>query len=92
MGEYSDRVERQRQRLAAEEWARGISQLHVHQLKSLWYDNDETRCDMDGGPVSDTVYNDGRIERRQNGLLIRTFGDVLTGDALVDKFSRESHG
>ena len=37
MGEYSDRVERQRQRLAAEEWARGISQLHVHQQKYQIY-------------------------------------------------------
>ena len=92
MGEYTDIVERQRQRLAAEEWAKGIREIHVYQLKSLWYDNDETKCDMDNGSVTDTVYNDGTIERRQNGLLIRTFGDVLTGEALVDKFGRVSHG
>ena len=52
MGEYTDIVERQRQRLAAEEWAKGIREIHVHQLKSLWYDNDETKCDMDNGSVT----------------------------------------
>ena len=61
MTEYKELVELQRQKLAAEEWRKGIKQIHIHRLKSLWY---ETRPnDTDEESVSDTIYNDNTIIR-----------------------------
>ena len=39
MTEFSDRVERQRLLLEAEEWAKGVKDLHIHGLNSMWYDD-----------------------------------------------------
>ena len=39
MTQYEDRVEQQRQKLAAEEWANGVKCIHAHSLSSMWYDD-----------------------------------------------------
>ena len=88
MGQHRDKVEHQALRLDAEEWAKGVKQIHVHRLNSLWYETKESINDMDSGNVTDTIYNDGRIQRSQNGIVIRTFGDVLTGDELVHEYGK----
>ena len=36
--------------------------------------------------MTDTTYNDGRIEREKDGKLIHTFGKKLEGDALIQKY------
>jgi flavin-dependent dehydrogenase len=86
MSEHNEIVERQRQLLAAEKWARGVKTLHAHSLTSLWYDDRGN-----DGSVLDTEYNDGRIQReiRETGETI-WFGEELTGDALIDAYGR--HG
>ena len=86
MSEHNEIVERQRQLLAAEKWARGVKTLHAHSLTSLWYDDRGN-----DGSVLDTEYNDGRIQReiRETGETI-WFGEKLTGDALIDAYGR--HG
>jgi len=39
MTEFSETVEKQRILLEAEEWAKGVKDLHVHGLNSMWYDD-----------------------------------------------------
>ena len=87
MGQYEDRVERQRLRLEAEKWANGVKTVHSHQIKSMWYDDRPE--DTDDGPVIDISYNDGRIQR----TIIDTdekimMGEAVTGDALVRAYTR----
>ena len=41
MGQHRDKVEYQALKLDAEEWAKGIKQIHVHRLTSLWYETKE---------------------------------------------------
>ena len=54
--QYKDIVEYQRAKLAAEEWKDGLQNFHLHQLKSMWYDNRPQ--DTDDGMVEDYQYND----------------------------------
>ena len=90
MGQYDDRVQRQRLLLAAEEWADTPRSVHIHGLTSMWYETDDSKKDFDNGNVTDTQFNSGLIERKQKGKLIRTFGYRLTGDALIDSYSRNT--
>ena len=88
MTQYNETVNNQRLLLEAEEWAKGIKQIHVHRLTSLWYETKESIKDLEVGNVTDTIYNDGRIQRSQNGKVIRTFGEVLTGEDLVHEYGK----
>ena len=74
MSEHNEIVERQRQLLAAEKWAKGVKTLHAHSLTSLWYDDRGN-----DGSVCDTEYNDGSIQReiRETGEIV-WFGEKLT--------------
>ena len=87
MTEYSDMIENKRKELLAEKWARGVQHIHVHSLKSMWY---ETRPqDTDSGNVIDITYNDGTIERElQNGAIVYMTQNKLTGEALVDAWEK----
>jgi len=87
MGQYEDRVERQRIKLDAEKWAKGVKCLHAHQLKSMWYDN--RRQDTDNSSVLDIQYNDGRIERRiqKTGEVVQ-MGEQIKGEELIRAYSR----
>ncbi len=87
MGQYEDRVERQRLRLEAEKWANGVKTIHSHQLKSMWYDDRPE--DTDNGPVIDISYNDGRVQR----TIINTdekiiMGEAITGEELLRAYTR----
>ena len=87
MGQYEDRVERQRLRLEAEKWANGVKTIHSHQLKSMWYDDRPE--DTDNGPVIDVSYNDGRVQR----TIINTdekiiMGEAITGEELLRAYTR----
>lgn len=87
MGQYEDRVERQRLRLEAEKWANGVKTVHSHQLKSMWYDDRPE--DTDNGPVIDISYNDGRVQR----TIINTdekiiMGEAITGEELLRAYTR----
>ena len=86
MTQFNDRVEKQRIKIEAEEWAKGIKSLHAHSLTSMWYDQGR-----EDGSVFDIQYNDGRVERKikSTGETI-ILGNQLVGDALVDAYVRES--
>ena len=55
MTEYTEVVLKQKLLLDAEEWAKGIEQIHVHSIKSCYYDNRPQ--DTENGSVTDTTYN-----------------------------------
>ena len=40
MSQYDDRVEKQRLKLEAEEWAKGVKAVHAHSLNSMFYAED----------------------------------------------------
>tara|TARA_B100000575_G_scaffold25373_1_gene17151 strand:+ start:2702 stop:2965 length:264 start_codon:yes stop_codon:yes gene_type:complete len=85
MTEYAETVERQRLLLEAEEWAKGINQIHVFDASTtnMWYEEHP-----EDGRVTDTTYNDGRIVRTQGDQTLRVYGNRLTGDDLIDKYSK----
>ena len=87
MTQFNDRVEKQRLKIEAEEWAKGVRSLHAHSLTSLWYDNGR-----EDGSVLDIQYNDGRVERKidSTGETI-ILGTQLIGKDLVEQYVRESH-
>ena len=60
MTQYDERVELQREKLAAEEWGKRVKDLHAFNSNNtcMWYD--DRQCD---GRVIDTRFNDGRIQR-----------------------------
>tara|TARA_Y100000022_G_C13060369_1_gene288585 strand:- start:313 stop:600 length:288 start_codon:yes stop_codon:yes gene_type:complete len=86
MGEHREAVIRQAKLLLAEEWANGVKGIHSF---------DTSKCTMaydthtEDGSVIDIEYNDGRIERSQDGKVIRTFGESqLSGDDLIAQWER----
>ena len=87
MGQYDDKVQRQRLLLEAEVWADGIESIHGFDTRKVTMAYDDY---LDDGIVVDTTFNDGRIERRKDGKLIRTLGKKLEGDELIDKYWRNS--
>jgi len=88
MTQYTKEVENVRLAREAEIWAKGVSQIHAHSLSSMWYDN-RPEDTANGKSVTDVEYNNGVIERSQDGKLIHTFGKKLTGAALVDAYTRK---
>ena len=87
MTEYTDMIESKRKEILAEKWARGVQHIHVHSLKSMWY---ETRPqDTDSGNVIDITYNDGTVERElKSGEIIYMVENQLTGKALIDAWEK----
>lgn len=89
MSEYDEVVEKQRMILEAEKWAKGIRTLHVHSLSSMHYD-DRPQDTADGKSVTDKEFNNGIIERTQEGVLIHTFGEELTGEDLLASYRKNT--
>lgn len=86
MGQYDDKVERQRLLILAEEWAKGVSGIHAHSISSMWYDN-RPQDTEDGKNVVDRSFNSGLIERTLDDGSIVYFGKELKGDELIDAYS-----
>ena len=88
MGQYDDRVERQRQILAAEEWAKQPKSIHIHSLTSMWYETEDSKKFLENGNVTDIQYHNGIIKRQQDGKTVYTFGKEITGEELVRAYVR----
>ena len=87
MTQFNDKVERQRLLLEAEEWAKGVKDIHAHSISSMWYD-DRPQDTEDGKGVVDRRFNSGLIERTlEDGTLVH-FGEVLKGNSLIDAYVR----
>ena len=89
MGQYDDKVERQRILLAAEEWALGVKSLHAHSLSSMWYD-DRPEDTADGKGVVDRQFNSGLIERTLDNGSVVYFGEQLKGEDLIQEFLKKT--
>ena len=88
MSQFSDKVERQRLLLEAEEWARDVKSMHAHSLNSMWYD-DRPQDTADGKGVIDIQYNNGLIKRELADGTKVYFGEKLKGDELIDAYVRQ---
>ncbi len=86
MTQYEEIVERQRQKIEVDKWAEGIKCVHIHQMKSMWYD--DRPQDTDDGSVMDIQHNNGLIVRSKNGKEIHRFGEAKTGLSLVRSYLR----
>ena len=89
MSEYDNEVERQRNKLAAEEWAKGVKCLHAHSMSSMWYD-DRPQDTADGKSVVDMEFNDGTIRRTLDNGETVIMGVELRGQDLIDAYTK--HG
>ena len=89
MGQYAERVEKQRKLLKAEKWANTPKSLHAHSMNSMWYD-DRPEDTADGERVTDVQHNNGVIIRSKNGKEIHRFGEAKEGEDLVRSYVRNS--
>ncbi len=89
MSQYNDRVEKQRLKLAAEEWAKGVCSMHAHSMDSLWYDT-RPQDTEDGKSVFDIQYNSGLIKREFPDGDYVFLGTETTGEELVNDFIRNN--
>ena len=87
MGQYEDRVERQRLLLKAEEWSKSVKSLHNHSVSSMWYDT-RPHDTQDDQRVTDIEYNSGLIQRTCFDGAVVYFGEELKGDALIDSYRK----
>ena len=90
MGQYDDRVERQRQKIAAEDWAAKVKAIHAHSLNSMYYDNRPEDTE-DGKSVLDVEYNSGRVERTLDSGEKYIFTEYeLKGDDLINSYTQNN--
>ena len=101
MTQYDSRVEEQRNKILAEEWAKTVKQIHAHSLDSIWYDDrpEDTAkgtrnvvdIEFNDGSVMDIEYNNGVVKReiRSTGETVY-FGEALTGQELLDSYIRNT--
>lgn len=89
MSQYDERVERQRLKLKAEEWAKGVKSLHAHSLSSMWYDT-RPQDTQDSKRVTDIIYNSGLIQRTCADGAVVYFGKELTGQELIDSYNKHN--
>lgn len=82
MTQYDERVEQQRLRIEAQEWAKGVKSLHAHSLDSMWYD-DRPGDTADGKNVIDMEFNDGSVRRTLADGETVILGTALTGEELI---------
>ena len=85
MTQYDDRVQYQRDLLAAEEWAKQVKSIHAHSLSSMFYDT-RPQDTEDGKGVVDVQFNNGTVRRTTSERETFIFGKALTGSELVDAY------
>ena len=89
MGQYDDKVERQRVLLQAEEWAKSVKSVHAHSLNSMWYDT-RPQDTEEGKSVLDIEYNSGLVKRECSDGLEVYFGRELKGEELIREYSKST--
>ena len=61
MTQYQELVLERAKQIAAEDWAKGIKDMHSHRINSMWYEPHPNIVKHRN--VLDITYNDGRITR-----------------------------
>ena len=87
MTQYDDKVQRQRDILKAEKWAKEVKSVHAHSISSMFYDT-RPQDTEDGKSVLDIQYNSGLVERKTHDGYTVYFGEELKGDKLLDEYLR----
>ena len=91
MTEFSGIVHERRMKLAAEEWGKGIKDIHCFNsdCTSVWYDKEPDENGKRDGRVIDTRYNNGKIVRRISSTgkeIILDYGSE--GKTIIDMFTQ----
>lgn len=89
MTQYDAEVKRQKMRVEAAKWAKGVSSVHAHSFDSMHYDDRPQDTANGTKSVIDIQFHSGIIERWQDEKLLHTFGKRLTDDELIDLYSRK---
>jgi hypothetical protein len=89
MTQYDERVELQRLKIEAEEWASKVKSIHGHSISSMHYDT-RPQDTEDGKGVVDVEYNDGTVKRTLSEGGTYIFGKALTGQDLVNSYIRNT--
>lgn len=90
MTQYDDRVEKQRLKIEAEDWAGKVQSLHAHSINSMWYDT-RPQDTENGKIVTDKQFNSGLVERHlSSGEVFLFRQDELKGDALIQAYSQNN--
>ncbi len=89
MTQYDDRVQYQRDLMAAEEWSKTFSSFHNHSISSMWYDT-RPQDTQDSKRVTDIIYNSGLIQRTCADGAVVYFGKELTGQELIDSYNKHN--
>jgi hypothetical protein len=89
MTQYDDKVQYQRDLMAAEEWSKTFSSFHNHSISSMWYDT-RPQDTQDGKRVTDIIYNSGLIQRTCADGAVVYFGKELTGQELIDSYNKHN--
>jgi len=89
MSQYNDKVEQQRLKIEAEEWAKGVRSMHAHSLSSMWYDN-RPQDTADGKGVVDIEFNDGSVKRTLSNEQVVMMGTQLKGEDLIQSYTKNS--
>jgi hypothetical protein len=89
MSQYNDKVEQQRLKIEAEEWAKGVRSMHAHSLSSMWYD-DRPGDTADGKGVVDIEFNDGSVKRTLSNEQVVMMGTQLRGQELIESYTKNS--
>lgn len=89
MTQYDDKVQYQRDLMAAEEWSKTFSSFHNHSISSMWYDT-RPQDTQDGKRVTDIIYNSGLIQRTCADGAVIYFGKELTGQELIDSYIKHN--
>lgn len=90
MTQYDKRVEEQRLKIKAEDWAKGVKSLHAHSIDSMWYDT-RPQDTADGKRVMDKEYNSGLVQRTlSNGETFLFRECELRGSDLISAYTQNN--
>jgi len=89
MTQYDDKVQYQRDLMAAEEWSKTFSSFHNHSISSMWYDT-RPQDTQDSKRVTDIIYNSGLIQRTCADGAVVYFGKELIGQELIDSYNKHN--
>ena len=82
MTQYQELVLKRAKQIAAEDWAKGVANIHLHSTNSMWYEPNPVKVKTRS--VLDITYNDGRITR--DGVEIRP--SQVSGEQLIDRWEQ----
>ena len=91
MTQYDEKVQRQKERLEAIEWGKGVKDLHTFNSDdcNMWYDKEPDENGKRDGRVIDLRFNNGLIKRTitETGE-VYIIGEEIKGKSLINEYIR----